>query len=191
MDIAAENIEAFETPESFANWLAAHHAHKKELWLKIYKKQSGLPSVTWEEAVIEAIAYGWIDGLKKSNDEQSWYQRFTPRKPKANWSQKNRAHAEKLIAEGRMQAAGLAHVEAAKADGRWDTAYAGSAELTIPEDFLAAVKADATAQATFDGLKRAQLFAIYYRLHDVKTPDGRARRFAKMLAALKRGEPPV
>ena len=178
----------FETHEQLYAWLQANHACETELWVRIYKKATGQPSVTWEDCVVAAIAWGWIDAVRKSLDETSFLQRLTPRRARSNWSQKNVQHAERLIAQGRMQAAGLAQVEAARSDGRWDTAYAGSATMVIPEDFLAALQKDPAAQAFYATLKRQQLFAIYYRLTSAKRPETRQKRMAEMLAKLGRGE---
>lgn len=178
----------FETPQDWAGWLAAHHASAPELWLKLYRKDSGVASITWEQAVIEALAYGWIDGLKKPGNETFWYQRFTPRKPRSSWSQKNRGHVEKLMAEGRMQAAGLAQVTAARADGRWDAAYAGGKGAVVPDDFLAAVALDKVAEATYQTLNARNRFAIYYRLTTAKRPETRAKRLADLVAVLARGQ---
>jgi uncharacterized protein YdeI (YjbR/CyaY-like superfamily) len=122
MIINAAHILAFATPRDFGNWLSKSHARESEVWLEIQKKASGVTSVTWAEAVVEALAWGWIDGIKKTNGQNSWFQRFTPRTPKSNWSKINCRHAEKLIADGRMQKTGLKAVNAAKLDGRWQPA---------------------------------------------------------------------
>ncbi|WP_436803714.1 YdeI/OmpD-associated family protein [Sphingomonas sp. DT-51] len=135
MTLAHAEVLASETPADLAGWLAEHHPSSGELWVRIYKEGSGQRSVTWTDCVVEAIRFGWIDGLKKAGDERSYLQRLTPRRPGSNWSARNRDHAERLIAEGRMTPAGLAHVEAARAGGRWDTAYEGSATMVIPQDF--------------------------------------------------------
>ena len=182
---------AFETRDDLESWLAKNHARETELWVRIYKKASGVPSVDWKDCVIAAIAWGWIDGHKKSLDDVSFLQRLSPRRPRSNWSKINVGHAERLIAEGRMQPSGMVHVEAARADGRWDKAYAASADMEIPEDFLDALKKDKKAKATFDTLAKSHLFAIYYRLHSAKRPETRAKRKADMLARLSRGEKPV
>ena len=178
----------FKTPADLRDWLAAHHDATSELWVCIYKKGSGKRSVDWADCVVEAIAHGWIDGQKKPLDESSYLQRLTPRKPKSNWSKKNRDHAERLIAEGRMTAAGQLHVNAAKADGRWDNAYAGSSDMQIPQDFLIALESDPVAKAFFATLDRKNLYLIYYRLHTAKRPETRAKRLESMLAQFARGE---
>ena len=180
--------QTFETHDQLYAWLQENHASETELWVRIYKKGTGLPSVTWDDCVVAAICWGWIDAVRKSLDETSFLQRLTPRRARSNWSQKNVQHAERLIAQGRMQAAGLAHVEAARSDGRWASAYAGSATMVIPEDFLAALQQDPAAQAFYATLKRQQLFAIYYRLTSAKRPETRQKRMAEMLAKLGRGE---
>ncbi|MFM7333400.1 MAG: YdeI/OmpD-associated family protein [Tabrizicola sp.] len=176
----------FATPQDWRAWLEAHHAMETELTLKLYKKASGILSITWEEAVIEALAFGWIDGVKRPGDDTYWLQRFTPRKPRSGWSQKNRAHAEKLIAEGRMAPAGLAQVHAAKADGRWEAAYAGGKDAQVPQDFLDALTP--AAAATYQTLNAQNRFAIYYRLTSAKRPETRAKRMADFVAMLERGE---
>jgi uncharacterized protein YdeI (YjbR/CyaY-like superfamily) len=180
----------FETHEQLYAWLQLNHAREPELWVRIYKKATGQPSVTWEDCVVAAIAWGWIDAVRKSLDDTSFLQRLTPRRARSNWSQKNVQHAERLIAQGRMQAAGLAHVEAARSDGRWATAYAGSATMVMPEDFLAAVQQDPAANAFYATLKRQGQFAIYYRLHSARRPETRQKRMEELLAKLARGESP-
>jgi uncharacterized protein YdeI (YjbR/CyaY-like superfamily) len=179
---------AFRNAAELSAWLTSHHQDSSEVWVQIFKKGSGKPSVTWTDCVIEAIRFGWTDGQKRPMDEASFLQRLTPRKPKSNWSARNREHATRLIAEGRMTPAGLAHVEAAKADGRWDSAYAGSATMTIPQDVLDALEARPAAKAFFQTLDRRNLYTIYYRLHTTKRPETRARRLAQILARLDRGE---
>jgi uncharacterized protein YdeI (YjbR/CyaY-like superfamily) len=182
--------QTFESPEQLHGWLEVNHASETELWVRIFKKATGQPSVTWDDCVVAAIAWGWIDGVRNALDDTSFLQRLTPRRARSNWSQKNVQHAERLIAQGRMQAAGLAHVEAARSDGRWATAYAGSATMVIPEDFLAALQQDPAAQAFYATLKRANLFTIYHRLHSAKRPETRQKRMAEMLGKLGRGESP-
>jgi len=179
---------AFKNAQELGDWLAQHHDSKGELWVRIFKVGSGRPSVTWTDCVVEAIRYGWIDGQKQPLDAESFLQRLTPRKPRSNWSAKNCAHATSLIAEGRMTPAGLAQVEAAKADGRWDNAYAASAAMAIPQDFLNALETKPAAKAFFETLDRKNLYSIYYRLHTAKRPETRAKRMNQILARLDRGE---
>jgi uncharacterized protein YdeI (YjbR/CyaY-like superfamily) len=178
----------FAEAQELGDWLAAHHHSHSELWVQIFKAGSGRSSVTWTDCVVEALRFGWIDGQKQSLDASSFLQRLTPRKPRSNWSVKNREHVARLIAEGRMMPAGLAQVEAAKADGRWDSAYAGSATMVIPQDFLDALAALPEAKAFFETLDRRNLYPIYYRLQTAKRPETRARRMAQILEQLARGE---
>jgi uncharacterized protein YdeI (YjbR/CyaY-like superfamily) len=179
---------AFRNAQELGDWLAKHHTSAGELWVKIFKAGSGRPSVTWTDCVVEAIRFGWIDGQKQSLDAESFLQRLTPRKPKSNWSAKNCAHATALIAEGRMTPAGLAQVDTAKADGRWDNASAGPAAMVIPQDFLDALATRPAAKAFFETLDRKNLYPIYYRLHTAKRSETRAKRMAQILAQLERGE---
>ena len=164
----------FEAPEQLHAWLQANHASKTELWVRIFKKATGQPSVTWDDCVVAAIAWGWIDGIRKSLDDTSFLQRLTPRRARSNWSQKNVQHAERLMEQGRMQPAGLVQVEAARSDGRWATAYAGRVTMVMPEDFLAALKQDHIAHAFYAMLKRQSLFTIYHLLHSAKRLETRA-----------------
>lgn len=179
---------AFQKPEDLSTWLGTHHATESELWVRIYKKQSGIASVTWEDCVVVALAWGWIDGLKQALDAVSFVQRLTPRRPKSNWSKKNCDHAQHLISKGLMQPAGLAHVQAAQADGRWDNAYAGSSSMEMPDDFLAALEENDAAKAFYDTLNRAALFTIYHRLHTAKLPETRKKRMDTILTKLGRSE---
>jgi uncharacterized protein YdeI (YjbR/CyaY-like superfamily) len=179
---------AFRDARELGDWLARHHDNSSELWVQIFKAGSGRPSVTWTDCVVEAIRFGWIDGQKQSLDTASFLQRLTPRKPRSNWSAKNREHATRLIAEGRMTPAGLAHVDAAKADGRWEAAYAGPAAMVIPKDFIDALETMPDAKAFFETLDRKNLYPIYYRLQTAKRPETRAKRMTQILAQLERGE---
>ena len=188
MPVPQADALASEAPADLARWLAEHHATRRELWVRIYKKGSGRLSVTWTDCVVEAIRFGWIDGLKRGGDHRFYLQRLTPRLSGSNWSARNRAHAERLIAEGRMATAGLAHVEAARAEGRWDTAYDGSAAMVIPQDFLDALARQPQAEAFFRTLDRKNLYPIYYRLQTAKRPETRARRLKQILERLARGE---
>src|SRR4051794_30768712 len=162
---------AFQDARELGEWLAKHHQSISELWVQIFKAGSARLSVTWNDCVIEAIRFGWIDGQKLPLDEASFLQRLSPRKPKSNWSVRNRDHAVKLIADGRMTPAGMAQVDAAKADGRWHNASAGSATMTILRDFLEALQTMPAARAFFETLDRRNLYSIYYRLHTAKRPD--------------------
>ena len=179
---------SFRSADELREWLAGNHETATELWVRIFRKGTGHETVDWAGCVVEAIAHGWIDGVKMPLDDVSYLQRLTPRKPRSNWSSKNRDHAERLIAEGRMTAAGQRHVDAAKADGRWDSAYSGSAGLEIPQDFLDALDRDPAAKAFFATLDRRNLYRIYYQLQTAKRPETRARRLDRMVAQLSRGE---
>lgn len=186
-----KKIRAFTSAAAFETWLAAHHATDTEVWVKIHKKASGRPSVTAAEGVEVVLCWGWIDGIRKSFDEHSFLQRYTPRRARSVWSQVNRDHVARLTAAGRMTPHGQAQVDAAMADGRWDKAYApirsASAE-TLPADLMAAVNADPKARATFATLGRMNLFALGYRTNHMKTEAGRARKIAALVAMLARGE---
>ena len=188
MTLPQDDARAFERPADLASWFAAHHEAGSELWVRIYKAGSGQPSVTWNECVVEAIRFGWIDGVKRACDERSYLQRLTPRRAGSSWSARNRGHADRLIAEGRMTAAGLVHVEAARADGRWDAAYQGSAAMVIPQDFLDALAALPEAEAFFRTLDRKNLYPIYYRLQTARRPETRAHRMQLIIEQLLRGE---
>ena len=184
---APTRIRSFASAAAWGDWLGIHHASEPELWVKLPK--GGLPGPSWEEAVIEALVWGWVDGVKGAGDAGYYLQRFTPRRKASNWSQRNRAHAERLIATGRMQPPGLVAVAAARAGGRWETAYAGQATMVIPADFLEALAAGPeAARKTFAGLNRATLFAIYHRLTTAKRPETRAKRITQFVAMLARGK---
>jgi uncharacterized protein YdeI (YjbR/CyaY-like superfamily) len=169
-------------------WLEENHADCAGLWLKIAKKGSGVESVDYAEALELALCFGWIDSQKRGLDETFFLQRFTPRRPRGKWSQINRAKAEELIAAGAMRAAGLAEVEAAKADGRWDAAYAGQRTATVPDDLQLELERNQAAGAFFDTLDSANRYAIIYRLQEAKRPETREKRLRTFIAMLERGE---
>ena len=184
-------IKTFRTEAAFDAWLKANHAKETELWLKIHKKASGLPTITYAQALDVALCWGWIDGLKKSFDANSFLQRFTPRAARSLWSQVNRDHVARLTAAGRMTAHGRRCVDAAKADGRWDAAYAPISSVnrdSMPADLRAAIEASPRARRTFETLGRQNLFALAFRTNNMKTPEGRARKIATLVAMLARGE---
>ena len=186
-----KTIRSFRTQAAFEAWLAANHAREAEVWLKVHKKTSGLPSVTCAQALEVALCWGWIDGLRKSFDDTSFLQRYTPRRPKSLWSQINRDHVARLTAAGRMTPHGQRHVDAARADGRWDAAYApirNTTDATIPDDLRAAIEASPRARKLFRTLGRVNLFALAFRTNHMKTPAGRARKIAALVAMLERGE---
>jgi uncharacterized protein YdeI (YjbR/CyaY-like superfamily) len=184
-------IKPFASARALETWMRANHAKAPELWLKIHKKASGLPSVTYAEALDVMLCWGWIDGLKKSFDAKSFLQRFTPRRPKSVWSQVNREHVARLIAAGRMTPHGQAQVDAAKRDGRWEAAYApirAASKDELPPDLLVAIRKSPKARRTFATLNRTNLFALGFRTRNMKTPDGRAKKIAALVAMLERGE---
>jgi len=185
-----KRIKSFRTAADFDRWLSRNHDKAPELWIKMHKKSSGLPSITWQEAVEVALCWGWIDGLRKSLDDRSFLQRCTPRGKKSVWSQINRDHVARLSKAGRMTPHGQRHVDAAKADGRWDAAYApirSASKDTMPADLMRAINASARAKKTFASLNRMNLFALAYRTNAMKTPEGRARKIAALVAALAKG----
>jgi uncharacterized protein YdeI (YjbR/CyaY-like superfamily) len=179
----------FATQAEWSNWLAAN-AQAREVWMLYHKKGSGIPSIDWPQAVEVALMHGWIDGIRKTVHETQWMQRFTPRKPGSIWSAKNVATAERLIAEGRMTAAGLATVETAKANGQWALAYAGGGQAAqVPQDFLDALaQAPQSARDTYASFDSRNRYAIYHRLTTAKRPETRAKRIADFVAMLAQGE---
>jgi uncharacterized protein YdeI (YjbR/CyaY-like superfamily) len=177
-------VLAFGSLQSWRDWLAGHHQTSSGLWLKIAKKGAAAPTVSYSEAIDGALCYGWIDGQKGKLDDEYWLQRFTPRKPRSRWSKINREKAERLIAEGRMQPAGLREVESARADGRWDAAYAGQATATVPPDLARELDLNPVAKAFFATLNSVNRYAILYRIQDAKRPQTRADRIAKYIAML-------
>jgi uncharacterized protein YdeI (YjbR/CyaY-like superfamily) len=186
-----KKIKAFRTPAAFEAWLRSNHDRETEIWVKIHKKDAGLPTVTYAQALDVVLCWGWIDGIRKSLDERSFLQRFSPRKPKSIWSQVNRDHVARLVAAGRMTPHGQRQVDAAKADGRWDAAYApmrSATKSTVPEDLRAAIDANARARKTFSTLGRMNLFALAFRTNNMKTEAGRAKKIADLVAMLARGE---
>jgi uncharacterized protein YdeI (YjbR/CyaY-like superfamily) len=186
-----KKIKSFRTEAAFETWLATNHARETEVWLKVHKKGSGLPTVTCAEALNVALCWGWIDGIRKTFDACSFLQRFSPRKAKSVWSQINRDHVARLTAAGRMTPHGQRHIDAAKADGRWDAAYApirSATEATIPDDLRASIDASPRARRTFRTLGRQNLFALAFRTNSMRTPAGRAKKIAALVAMLERGE---
>lgn len=178
----------FQSAKAFEAWLKKNHAACDGLWLKIAKRGANEPSVTYPEAVEIALCWGWIDGQKKSLDEQHFLQRFTPRRARSIWSKVNVDKAEALMAAGRMQAPGLAQMEAAKADGRWARAYDGARMSTVPEDLLAALEAEPGAKAFFATLNASNRYAVLWRIQTAVKAQTRARRIAQLVEMLARGE---
>ena len=171
--------------------MRANHARETEIWLRIYKKDSGRASVTNAEALDVVLCWGWIDGIRKALDTESYLQRYTPRRAKSIWSQVNRDHVVRLTGAGRMQPSGQRQIDAAKADGRWDAAYAPIRSVSrdsIPEDLRAAIAANPKARRMFETLSRQNLFALTFRTNNMKTASGRARKIASLVEMLAKGE---
>ena len=181
-------IHLFAVPAELEAWLEGNHADSQGIWLKIAKKGSGVAGVTYAEALELALCFGWIDSQKRGFDEEHFLQRFTPRRPRGKWSRINREKAEALIAAGAMRPSGLAEVEAAKADGRWDAAYAGQRTAEVPDDLQRELDRNEAAREFFAKLDSANRYAILYRLEDAKRPETRERRLRKFIAMLERGE---
>jgi uncharacterized protein YdeI (YjbR/CyaY-like superfamily) len=178
----------FATAADFEAWLETNHQDHDEVWLKLAKKGAERTSVTYDQAVDLALCFGWIDGNKAAHDDHHWLQRFTPRSRRSRWSQVNRERAERLLAEGRVRAAGAAEIERARADGRWDSAYAGQRNATIPVELQRELDSDPAAATAFAQLDAQNRFSIIWRINDAKRPETRARRVAKYLDMIRRGE---
>ncbi|HEV2506855.1 MAG TPA: YdeI/OmpD-associated family protein [Mesorhizobium sp.] len=181
-------VREFPDADSFYRWLAQNHSGETEIWIKIHKVGSGLPSITPLEAIDVVLCWGWIDAIRKGLDRTSYLQRYTPRGRKSIWSQINVDNVARLIGEGRMTEHGLRQVDAAKSDGRWANAYSGSRNLTVPEDLQAAIDAEPLARETFAKLSSQNRFALVFRIHNLKTEAGRRKRIAEFVAMLMRGE---
>jgi uncharacterized protein YdeI (YjbR/CyaY-like superfamily) len=181
-------IISFPSRDGWKVWLAEQDMTSSGLWLKIAKKESGIDSVSYAEALEVALCYGWIDGQKEKFDDLHWLQRFTPRKARSKWSRVNRDKAEQLIAEERMMAAGLQEVERARTDGRWDAAYEGQRTIGIPDDLKQELDKHEAARAFFFSLSSSNRYAILYRLHDAKRPETRAHRLQQFVEMLKAGK---
>ncbi len=183
-----DEVISFSSQKAFESWLAKNHATVSGIWLRIYKKASGEKTVTYAEALDVALCYGWIDGLKRSYDEASFIQRFTPRRSRSVWSKVNVGHVERLTNEGRMKPPGLAAVETAKGDGRWSKAYDSPKNVKIPDDFLLELKKNRKAYAFFETLNRVNQYAIAYRLGSAKKPETRERRMQLFLEMMAKGQ---
>lgn len=181
-------IRGFRTPADFRVWLEKNHHRTDALGVRIFKKASGRVSITYGEALDEALCYGWIDGLKLPYDELSWVQRFTQRRAKSAWSKVNTEHVARLTRDGRMRPPGQAVIDAAKADGRWQAAYDSAATANVPSDLLAALDKNKKARAFFDSLSKSNLYAIAWRLQTAKRPETRAHRMQQILEKLRKGE---
>ncbi|EJL25194.1 hypothetical protein PMI01_04411 [Caulobacter sp. AP07] len=188
IEVDPARVHEFVDADAFHDWLARHHDQASEVWIKMHKVGSGLPSITWAQAVQVVLCWGWIDGVKKSFDDKSYLQRFTPRGKKSLWSQINVDNVARLIAEGRMTEHGLREVEAAKADGRWDRAYGSGKDMKVPDDLQAAIDASPKAKAMLARLSAQNRFALAFRTHNMKTQAGRRKKIETFVAMLERGE---
>ena len=180
-------VEEFASAKQWERWLARNHATSPGVWLKIAKKGSGVETVSHPEALEVALCYGWIDGLRHKHDDVYFRQRFTPRTPRSKWSKINRDKVEALVAAGRMRPAGQREVDAARADGRWDAAYAGQRSIEVPDDLVRALRRNAQARRKFESLDSRNRYAILYRIHDAKRPETRARRIEQFVTMLAEG----
>lgn len=181
-------VREFSDAEGFYLWLSKHHAIEEELWIKIHKVDSGLPSINAKQAIDVVLCWGWIDAVHKGFDEKSFLQRYTRRGTKSIWSQINVDNVARLIAEGRMTEHGLKHVAAAKADGRWDKAYKSGKDLKIPDDLQCAIDADPKAKKMLAKLSEQNRFALAFRMHNLKTEAGRKKRIEAFVEMLRRSE---
>ena len=180
-------IQHFHNDKEWEQWLS-DHSGSKGLWLKIAKKDSGIASVNYAQALDVALCHGWIDGQKRGFDGQFFLQRFTPRRPRSLWSKINIGKVEALIASGRMQPAGLREVQVAKSDGRWDAAYHGASSMEVPEELAAALAKNRKAKAFFDALDKTNRYSFCWRVHTAKKPETRTARAQKFVAMLAKGE---
>lgn len=186
VSVPTDKLREFVDFDAFYAWLAENHDQADEIWIRIFKKASGKPTITAVEAIDAVLCWGWIDAIKKSCDAESFVQRYCPRRSRSVWSQINRDNVARLVEQGLMTEHGLKHVEAAKADGRWDAAYKTTQEP--PADLLTAISADPAAQKTYDGLSSQNRFALTFRTISLKTEAGRKKRIADYVAMLARGE---
>ena len=181
-------ILPFASTADWEAWLQEHHVDAPGVWIKMAKKDAGVPSVRYPEVLEVALCFGWIDGRRETLDERFFLQRYTPRRPRSRWSRVNRETAERLIVAGRMRPAGLQQVERAQADGRWEAAYDSQSRITVPEDLRRELDARPAARAFFEGLSSQNRYAILFRLQEAKRPETRARRLARFVAMLEAGE---
>jgi uncharacterized protein YdeI (YjbR/CyaY-like superfamily) len=181
-------VHTFKNADSFYRWLGTHHARETEIWIKIHKTDSGLRSITPKEAIDVVLCWGWIDAIRKSLDDKSYLQRYTPRGRKSIWSRINIDNVARLTREGRMTEHGMRQVDAAKADGRWDRAYDGGKDMKIPDDLQAAIDAEPKAKAMLPKLSAQNRFSLAFRVHNMKTEAGRSKKIKAFVDMLKRGE---
>jgi uncharacterized protein YdeI (YjbR/CyaY-like superfamily) len=187
-DPASFDIVAFRSPRPWAQWLAANHDRRDGVWLRFFKKASNIPSVSYADALEEALCYGWIDGQVKKYDTHSYLQKFTPRRKRSVWSKLNVARAKRLIEAGRMKPAGLREVDQARDDGRWEDAYDSPSRSSVPDDLQTALSKNKKARAFFDTLNKTNRYAITWRLQTARTPETRGRRLKAIVAMLARGQ---
>jgi uncharacterized protein YdeI (YjbR/CyaY-like superfamily) len=181
-------VVSFASSKEWAKWIAENYAKSIGVYVRFFKKDSGEKTVTYAEALEEALCYGWIDGQANKYDADSYIQKFTPRRPKSIWSKRNTEIAERLIKEGRMKKAGMEQVELAKADGRWQQAYDSPKNMKVPDDFLQELSKNKKAKTFFDGLNKTNLYAIAWRLQTAKKPETREKRLKEILAMMSEGK---
>lgn len=181
-------IISFKSPKEWERWLSKNHTKSNGIWLKFFKKNSGVDSVVYSEALDEALCYGWIDGQLKKYDDLSYLHKFTPRRQKSVWSKRNREHIERLMKAGKMKPAGLKTVEEAKSNGSWDKAYDSPGAMQIPKDFLKELSKNKRAKTFFETLNKANIYAIMWRLQTAKKPETRIKRMKTILEMLKKGK---
>lgn len=186
--VDVSRVHEFKNAESFYRWLGKYHDREDEVWIKIHKVNSGLQSITPKEAIDVVLCWGWIDAIRKGFDDRSYLQRYVPRRPRSTWSQINVENVARLIKEGRMTAHGLREVEAARADGRWERAYASGRKLKIPDDLQAAIDAEPKAKKMLAALSEQNRYALAFRLHHLRTDAARKKKIALFVEMLKRGE---
>lgn len=181
------DVISFSSAREWRKWIAKNHDKSKGIWLRFFKKDSGEKTVTYAEALDDALCYGWIDGQANKYDDQSYIQRFTPRRARSIWSKRNTKKVERLIEEGRMRKPGMDQVELAKADGRWQKAYDSPRNMKVPEDFLLQLSKNKKAKAFFDELNKTNLYAIAWRLQTAKKPETREKRLKEILKMMREG----
>jgi len=191
MKISEKNelkVHSFKTPKELEKWLVKNHNISNGIWLRFFKKDSGEKTITYNEALDEALCYGWIDGQLKTYDDKSWIRKFTRRSPKSIWSKRNTNHIERLTALGKMKPSGLTEVEKAKADGRWTKAYDSPGKMKIPDDFMKELSKNKNAKTFFESLNRANKYSIAWRLQTAKKPETREKRIKVILEMLSKGQ---
>ncbi|MEO6132446.1 MAG: YdeI/OmpD-associated family protein [Saprospiraceae bacterium] len=181
-------ILSFTNIKELISWIAKNQTASTGIWIRLFKKNSAVTTLTYAEALDVALCYGWIDGQKKTYDSESWIQKFTPRRPKSIWSKRNQEHIARLEKSGKMRAAGMRQVEAAKADGRWEQAYDSPSNMVVPDDFLLKLGKNKKAEAFFKTLNKTNTYAIVWRLQTAKKPETRDKRMKTILEMLKKGE---